>query len=85
MGFASWQRYCTASRIGRQPDFAALNRGRHLCLAGRPSRGALAHILVANIPLPVSLTVYICHETDSYPYFMTYFYAPVSTIVSGVL
>jgi len=30
----------------RQPNFAALNRGRHLCLAGRPSRWALAHILV---------------------------------------
>jgi len=29
---------------GRQPNFAALNRGRHLCLAGRPSRWALAHI-----------------------------------------
>jgi len=27
-------------------DFAALNRGRHLCSAGRPSRWALAHILV---------------------------------------
>ena len=26
---------------------AALNRGRHLCLAGRPSRWALAHILVS--------------------------------------
>ena len=25
---------------------AALNRGRHLCSAGRPSRWALAHILV---------------------------------------
>jgi len=28
----------------RQPNFAALNRGRHLCSAGRPSRLALAHI-----------------------------------------
>ena len=28
----------------RRPNFAALNRGRHLCLAGRPSRWALAHI-----------------------------------------
>jgi len=28
----------------RQPNFAALNRGRHLCLAGRPSRWALAHM-----------------------------------------
>ena len=38
------------SRLGsftaRQPNFAALNRGRHLCSAGRPSRWALAHILV---------------------------------------
>jgi len=42
-GFASWQRYCTASSSGRQPNFAALNRGRHLYSAGRPSRWALAH------------------------------------------
>jgi len=28
---------------------AALNRGRHLYSAGRPSRWALAHILVENI------------------------------------
>jgi len=26
-----------------------LNRGRHLCSAGRPSRWALAHILVGNV------------------------------------
>jgi len=44
MGFASWQRHCTASSRRRQPNFAALNRGRHLCSAGRPSRWALAHI-----------------------------------------
>jgi len=44
-GFASWQRYCTASSSGHQPNFAALNRGRHLCSAGQPSRWALAHIL----------------------------------------
>ena len=36
------------SSIGRQPIFAALNRGRHLYSAGRPSRWALAHILVSN-------------------------------------
>jgi len=48
MGFASWQRYCTASSSERQPNFAALNRGRHLCSAGRPSCWALAHILVAG-------------------------------------
>ena len=44
--FASWLHYCTASSSGRQPNFAALNRGRHLCSAGRPSPWALAHILV---------------------------------------
>jgi len=31
---------------GRQPNFAVLNRGRHLYLAGQLSRWALAHILV---------------------------------------
>jgi len=34
------------SSIGREPNFAALTRGRHLYSAGRPSRWALAHILV---------------------------------------
>ena len=32
------------SSIGRQPNFAALNRGRHQYSAGRPSRWVLAHI-----------------------------------------
>ena len=32
------------SSSGRQPNFAALNRGRHLYSAGRPSRCALDHI-----------------------------------------
>ena len=40
---------CTASSSGRQPNFAALNRGRHLYSAGRPSRWALAHILVIKV------------------------------------
>ena len=31
----------------RQPNFAALNIGRHLYSTGRPSRWALAHILVS--------------------------------------
>jgi len=30
--------------VGRQPNFAAFNRGRHLYSSGRPSRWALAHI-----------------------------------------
>jgi len=37
------------SSSGRQPNFAALNRGRHLYSAGRPSRWALAYMLVLFI------------------------------------
>ena len=36
------------SSSGRQPNFAALNRGRHLYSTGRPSRWALVHILVRS-------------------------------------
>ena len=45
---ACWKRYCTASSSERQPNFAALNRRRHLCSAGWPSRWAFAHILVLS-------------------------------------
>jgi len=34
------------SSSGRQPNIAALNRGRQLYSAGQPSRWALAYILV---------------------------------------
>jgi len=34
------------SSSGHQPNFVALNRGHHLYLSGRPSRWALAHILI---------------------------------------
>ena len=45
----SRQRYTTRHcSSGRQPNFAALNRGRHLYSAGRPSRWALAHVLVCS-------------------------------------
>jgi len=37
------------SSIGRQPNFVALNRGRHLYSTGRPSGWASAHILVLSI------------------------------------
>jgi len=37
------------SGSGRQPNFAALTRGRHLYSAGRPSHWALVHILVLII------------------------------------
>jgi len=53
-GFASWQRhYTTVSSSGRQLNFAALNTGRHLCSAGRPSRWALAHVLVVVVVVVV--------------------------------
>jgi len=35
------------SSSGLEPNFAALSRGHYLYLAGRPSRWALAHILVS--------------------------------------
>jgi len=47
--FRVLQRYCTASSSGRQPNFAALNRGHHLYLAEWPSRWALAHISSFNL------------------------------------
>jgi len=56
-GFASWQRY---SSSGHQLNFAALNRGRHLYSAVRPSRWALAHILVLHI-----LTVTVAYRTQA--------------------
>ena len=45
------------SSSGRQPNFVALNRGRHLCSAGRPSGWALAHILVSLVLLTRNLCV----------------------------
>jgi len=44
------------SGSGRQPNFAVLNRGHHLCSAGRPSRWALAHILVRICSVPTQET-----------------------------
>ena len=52
------------SSSGRQPNFAALNRGRHLYLAGRPSRWAFAHILVLFSAFTFS--TFIKH-LDTYP------------------
>ena len=57
------------SSSGRQPNFAALNRGRHLCLAGRPSRWALAYILVVTSlcvdSFTSTVTVYTAMENCS--------------------
>jgi len=49
MGFRLCSVTARHSSSGRQPNFATLNRGRYLYLAGRPSRWALAHILVVFI------------------------------------
>jgi len=46
------------SSSGRQPNFAALDRWRHLYLAGRPSRWASAHILVFFI-VPVQFFFFL--------------------------
>ena len=40
----------------RQPNFAALNTGRHIYAAGWPSRWAMTHILVDIVFGPVRLT-----------------------------
>jgi len=60
------------SSSGRQPNFAVLNRGCHLYLAGRPSRWVLAHILVSVVKSSLQLSVayyFYWHELcmiDSY-------------------
>ena len=53
------------SSIGCQPDFAALNRGRHLYSAGWPSRWALAHIssLVIVFGRPFVKRFALCYQT----------------------
>jgi len=52
-----WQRYCTALQqcSRREPNFAVLSTRCHLYSAGRPSRWALAHILVVH-----SFTLLFC-------------------------
>jgi len=45
---------------GREPNFVALNRGRHLHSAGRPSRWALAHILVCPFTRGMSYPNSLC-------------------------
>jgi len=59
-GFRVWACSVTArySSIGRQPNVAALNRGRHLYSAGRSSRWALAHIS-SFVYIAITITVYL--------------------------
>jgi len=57
------------SSSGREPNFAALSTGRHLYSAGRPSRWALAHILVLIIMRLHRHTTYVdaayCYRPSS--------------------
>ena len=57
-GFASWQRYYTVLQQWTSANFAALNRRRHLYVAGRPSRWASAHILVFGYIFPCLVSVF---------------------------
>jgi len=62
------------SSSGRQPNFAALNRGRHLYSAGRPSRWALAHISSSFCFLLLSFFLAYSQPSDigCLPYFHTW-------------
>jgi len=56
------------SSNGHQPNFAALNRGRHLHSTGQPSRWALAHILVVQDSCrlsPIEFTLTDATKLDS--------------------
>jgi len=65
-GFASWQRYCTASSSRRQANFAELNRGRHLCSAGRPSGWATITLGIGPHSSCLWLQVTSCISRPSY-------------------
>jgi len=56
------------SSSGRQPNFAALKRGRHLYSAGRPSSWALAHISSSIFSLDYSQP----SQIGCLPYFHTW-------------
>jgi len=76
------------SSSGSQPNFAALNRGRHLYLAGRPSRWALAHILVYTIStkimvLPCGTFVQTLKLADFFLLFKTTEFHPSQVLSAG--
>jgi len=64
-------RHCSS---GRQPNFVALNRGRHLYSAGRPSRWALAHISTVDLKFRDHFTLRTSSTTRGHDYklFLTY-------------
>ena len=73
------------SRSGHQPNFAALNTGRHLYSAGRPSRWALAHVLVLYYLFYFTyLHTYFIYLLIYFTYLVTYLltYTPSPTMTS---
>jgi len=60
------------SSSGREPNFAALSTGRHLYSAGRPSRWALAHILVFFCVCTCTPLVNIVSGSPFFPNFCSY-------------
>jgi len=72
MGFASWSVSARHSTSGRQPNFAALNRGCHLYSAGRPSRWTLAHISSSIYLLLLFPRLSQRSQTGCSPYFCTW-------------
>jgi len=70
------------SQVVHQPHFAALNTGRHLCSAGRPSGWALAHILVCFImalPMSYGRPLYFCPVVSS-SFFFLFFPCQISAV-----
>jgi len=51
---------------GRQPNFAALNRRRHLYSAGRPSRWTLVHISSLINVFTLCFIMYLCRLLCNY-------------------
>jgi len=50
----------------RQPNFAALSRGRHLYSAGRSSRWALAQLLVDDVFVTYTALICWCYDNKLY-------------------
>jgi len=61
--------------VTRQPNFAALNRGRHLYSAGRPSRWALTRISSHGRPMEYGRPLYFCPVVSFYLSFYLFFLA----------
>jgi len=68
------------SSSGCQPNLAALNRGCHLYLVGRPSRWALAYILVQNAPASIFM-VSLWNRADHYIFVLWFVLSSSSSFI----